>query len=145
MATVSLYNHTRARFLDGAFNVGDTYIVNLYTVLPFNATATTRAEAEAGATQVATANGYTQNAKALTNLAVSIINTNEARLDADDVTWTASGGSLSATHVLVFNDTHPDDAPVLRIDLEGALLAESGSDLRLQWDANGIITSTAPA
>jgi hypothetical protein len=145
MTVASVYNHTRARFLDGTFKVTDSYVANLYSTLVFDATATTKAEAEAGATQLATANGYTQDVKALTNLSVSIVNTNEAKLDADDVIWTASGGQLIASFALLFNDTHADDAPVLFIDLEGALLAEDGSDLRLQWDAGGIFTSTAPA
>jgi hypothetical protein len=145
MAVVSFYNHTRARFLDGTFKVGDTYKANLYSALPFTPGATTKAAAEAGATQLPTANGYTQDSKALANVTVTIVNTNEARLDADDPVWTASGSALVASYALLFNDTHADDAPVIHIDLGGGLSANPGFDLRLQWDPDGIITSKSPA
>lgn len=140
--TISLYNHTAAKFADGSFAVGDTYKVNLYTTLTFDATATTKAAAESGATQVATANGYTQDDKALAGLAVTTVTTNDAKLDADDVTWTASGGSIAASKALVYNDTDANDPPVAYIDLDGTQTAGAGTDFKLVWDAAGIVTFT---
>ena len=46
MATVTLYDHTRLRFLSGVNDECDSY--------------TTKAAAESGATQLSTANGYTE-------------------------------------------------------------------------------------
>lgn len=140
--TISLYNHTAAKFADGSFAVGDTYKVNLYTTLTFDATATTKTAAETGATQVATANGYTQNDKALTGLAVTTVTTNDAKLDADDVTWTASGGSITASKALIYNDTDTNDPPVAYIDFDGSQSAGSGTDFKIIWNASGIITWT---
>lgn len=140
--TISLYNHTAAKFADGSFAVGDTYKVNLYTTLTFDATATTKTAAESGATQVATANGYTQNDKALTGLAVTTVTTNDAKLDADDVTWTASGGSITASKALIYNDTDTNDPPVAYIDFDGSQSAGSGTDFKIIWNASGIITWT---
>lgn len=140
--TISLYNHTAAKFADGSFAVGDTYKINLYTTLTFDATATTKTAAESGATQVATANGYTQNDKALTGLAVTTVTTNDAKLDADDVTWTASGGSITASKALIYNDTDTDDPPVAYIDFDGSQSAGSGTDFKIIWNASGIITWT---
>lgn len=140
--TISLYNHTAAKFADGSFAVGDTYKVNLYTTLTFDATATTKTAAETGATQVATANGYTQNDKALTNLTVTTVTTNDAKLDADDVTWTASGGSITASKALIYNDTDTNDPPVAYIDFDGSQSAGSGTDFKIIWNASGIITWT---
>jgi hypothetical protein len=140
--SVSLYNHTVKRFLSGENAEGDTYRINLYTVLPFDATATTKAAAEAGATQLPTALGYTQNAKSLTGVLVSVVTTNDARFDADDVTWTASGGALTANFALVYNDTDTNDPPVMRIDFDGAQSAPDTTEFKIVWNANGIIAGT---
>lgn len=140
--TITLYNHTRSRFLSGANAVGDTYRINLYSTLPANVTATTKAAAESGATQLSTANGYTQNAKALTGVAVTITTTDDGTFDADDVSWTASGGSIAAAFALVYNDTDTDDPPVFRIDFDGTITALDGAPLTITWNASGIFGLT---
>lgn len=141
--TVSLYNHTAAKFLDGSFAVGDTYKINLYSAFTFTASDTTKAAAETGATQLTTANGYTQDTKALTTVAVTTVTTNDAKLDADDVTWTASGGDIGpAQYAMVYNDTDTNDPPVLFIDFGQAETATNGTDFKIVWNASGIITLT---
>lgn len=141
--TVSLYNHTTAKFADGSFAVGDTYTINLYSAFTHDATATTKTAAESGATQLTTANGYTQNAKNLANVAVSTVTTNDAKFDADDVTWTASGGDIGpARYALLFNDTDANDPPVLSIDFGANFTANTGTDFKITWNASGIITFT---
>ena len=139
-ATVTLYNFTRARFLSGLNAQGDTYKVNLYSALPANATATTKAAAESGATQIDTGNGYTQDTKVLTGVTTTIISTTNAKFDADDVSWTASGGSIAAAFALVYNDT--DSAPVLRIDFDGTVTAANGIPLVITWNSGGIFVLT---
>jgi hypothetical protein len=139
-ATITPYDHTTAKFLDGSFAVGDTYKVNLYSTLPFNASATTKAAAESGATQLSTANGYTQDTKTLTGLAVTSVTTNDAKLDADDVSWTATPGALSASKALVYNDTDANDPPVFYIDFDGTQEAGAGTDFKIIWNASGILT-----
>jgi hypothetical protein len=140
--TISLYNHTAAKFADGSFAVGDSYVINLYTAFTFDATATTKAGAESGATQVSTAFGYTQNAKALTTVAVTTVTTNDAKFDADDVTWTASGGSITASHALIYNDTDANDPPVAYINLDGSQSAGDTTEFKIIWNASGIVTFT---
>lgn len=141
--TVSLYNHTTAKFADGSFAVGDTYTINLYSAFTHDATATTKAGAESGATQLTTANGYTQNSKNLANVAVSTVTTNDAKFDADDVTWTASGGDIGpARYALVYNNTDTDDPPVLSIDFGENKTANTGTDFKITWNASGIVTFT---
>lgn len=138
--SIRVYNHTRSRFLSGANAVGDTYRVNLYSVLPANLTATTKAAAESGATQIATANGYTQNSKALTGVTVSIVTTDDGLFDADDVTWTATGGSIAADFAMVYNDTDTDDPPVFSIDFDGTITALDTIPFVIAWNASGIFT-----
>ena len=138
--TVTLYNITRQSFLSGLNAEGDSYKINLYSALPANATATTKAEAESGATQIATANGYTQDTKVLTGVTTTIVSTTNAKFDADDVSWTASGGSIAAAFALVYNDTDTSDPPVLRIDFGGTVTATTGIPLVITWNASGILT-----
>jgi hypothetical protein len=140
--SVTLYDHTTARFLSGANAAGDSYKINLYSTLPANATATTKAAAESGATQISTANGYTQDTKTLTGVAVTTVTTNDAKFDADDVSWTASGGSIAAAFAMVYNDTDTDDPPVFRIDFDGTITATTGVPFVIEWNASGIFTVT---
>ena len=138
--TISLYNHTRARFGSGANAVGDTYKVKLLTAATFNATHTTLAAT--GGTEVANGNGYTTGGATLANAAVTTVNTNEAKFDADDVTWAASGGAITASFAILYNDTDVDDPPVAFIDFDGAETAGTGTDFKIIWNANGIVTFT---
>lgn len=139
--TVSLFNHSAKRFADGSNLAADQYKVNLYTAFTFDATATTKAAAETGATQVATNFGYTQDAKLLTSVAVTQTG-NDAAFDAADVTWTATGGQIAAAHALVYNDTDTDDPPLLYINFGETKTADDGTDFKIIWDATGIVAFT---
>ena len=140
-ATISLYNHTRARFASGANAEGDTYKVKLLTAATFNASHTTLAAT--GGTEVANGNGYTTGGLTLTNVATTIVNTNEAKWDAGDAVWTASGGPIVASFAIVYNDTDADDPPVAFIDFDGVETAGDGTDFKIVWNAYGIVTFTA--
>ena len=135
--TVTLYNDTPRRIQAGDFPASDSYIINLYTALPANVTATTKTAAESGATQLSTANGYTQNAKALTNVSIATITTNDSTFTFDPVTWDASGGSIAASHALIYDDTKTNDPPVARIDFDGTVTAVNGTQFRITPDASG--------
>jgi hypothetical protein len=141
--TVSLYNHTRSRFGSGANAVADTYKVILCTAATFDATNTTLAAITK--TEVANANGYTTGGLALTGVAVSIVSTSNAKFDADDASWSASGGSIAAAKAILFNDTDTDDPPVALIDFDGTVTAADGTNFVIRWNSNGIFTFTAPA
>ena len=98
--TVSLYNHTSKPLLERG--IGDTYKVRLVSAGSFNATHTTLSGT--GATEVTQANGYTTGGATLANITVSTVTTNDAKWDADDVTWNASGGTIQA-EVVCFSST----------------------------------------
>ena len=124
--------------MSGANAVGDSYGITLYTTLPFIEGATTKSAAEAGATQVATANGYTQNAKLLTGVAVTIEDVFYGTFNADSVIWTATGGSISAGFALLYNDTDTNDPPLAHIDFDGTVTALDGDPFQIIWDSLGI-------
>jgi hypothetical protein len=138
--TVSLYNHTAARFASGANDPADTYKLKLLTAATFDATHATLAAT--GGTEVATAFGYTAGGEALTGVAVTTVTVNDAKFTANEVSWTASGGSITASFGILYNDTDTDDPPLAFIDFDGSQSAGDGTDFKVIWNANGIITFT---
>lgn len=138
--TVSLYNHTAKLFADGSNLATDTYKVKLLTAATFDATHTTLAAT--GGTEVANANGYTTGGTTLTGVAVSTVTTNDAKFDANDASWTASGGSISASYAILYNDTDTNDPPLAFIDFGGAQSAGDTTDFKIVWNASGIFTFT---
>jgi hypothetical protein len=74
--------------------------------------------ADVTANQIATGNGYTQNAKTLAEVTVAQDNVNDmATVTWSDVTWTAAGGSIGPTGgAIVYDDTATDKPIVMCID-----------------------------
>lgn len=138
--TISLYNHTAKLFADGSNAVGDTYKVQLYSAATFDASHTTLAGV--GGTEATTGTGYTAGGETLANVAVTTVTTNDAKFDADDVTWTASGGSITASYAVIYNDTDTDDPPLAFIDFDGSQSAGDSTEFKIIWNANGIFTFT---
>ena len=138
--TISLYNHTAKLFAEGSNAAGDTYKVKLYSAATFDA-ADTQLSGITG-TEATTGTGYTAGGATLANVAVTTVTTNDAKFDADDVTWTASGGSITASYAVVYNDTDANDPPLAFIDFDGSQSAGDGTDFKIVWNANGIFTFT---
>lgn len=138
--TVSLYNHTAKRFADGSNAVGDTYKVLLATSATFSAANTTLAGITY--TEVANGNGYTTGGTTLTNVAVTTVTTNDAMFDADDASWTASGGSITASYGILYNSTDANSPPVAFIDFGGSQTAGDGTQFKIVWNASGLFTFT---
>lgn len=136
--TISLYNHTAKLFADGSNAVGDTYKVMLCTALTFNAANTTVSGVTK--TEVANGNGYTTGGPSLTGVTVTTVTTNDAAFDANDITLTASGGSITASYGLLYNST--DSTPLAVIDFGGSESAGDGTDFKIVWNASGIFTFT---
>lgn len=139
-ASISLYNHTAQRFASGANAAADTYKVKLLTAATFNATHTTLAAT--GGTEVANGNGYTTNGATLANVAITTVTTNDAKFDADDVVWSASGGAITASYAILYNDTDTDKPPVAFINFDASESAGDGTDFKIVWNASGIVTFT---
>ena len=137
--SISLYNHTTARFANGANAVGDTYKLMLCSAATFDAANTTLASITR--TEIS-GNGYTTGGATLANVAVTTVTTNDAKFDADDVSITASGGSIAASHAILYNDTDADDPPVAFLNFDGTITATAGVPFVVQWNANGIVTFT---
>lgn len=140
--TITLYNHTAKLFADGSNASGDTYKIKLYSALTPDVTDTTLAAVDAAGTEATAGTGYTAGGQALANVAVTTAATNDAKFDADDVTWTASGGAIAAAYGVIYNDTDANDPPLAVINFDGTQTATDGADFTVAWHANGIFTFT---
>jgi len=86
------------------------------------------------ASQLATANGYTQNDKALAGVTVTEDDTNN-RLGVTwtNATWTAASGSIGPTGAaIIYDDTTGDDTVVGCIDFGTDYTIADGSSLQFQ-------------
>ena len=138
--TVSLYNHTARLLANGSSPAADTFRVMLCTSATLAAANTTLAGITKA--EVATANGYTAGGAALANVTISTVTTNDARFDADDATWSATGGAITASYAIVYNDSDADDPPLAFIDFGESRSASAGTDFKVVWSTNGIFEWT---
>lgn len=136
--TMSYYNGALASIVQRDVTA-DTLKIALYSSLTFDATDTTLAGITG--TQVS-GNGYTAGGATLSNVSIATANTNGVRIDADNVSWTASGGALAAVGAVIYNDTATGDVPLVHIDFGETLSAGDGTDFLVTFDAAGIIDIT---
>lgn len=101
--------------------------------------------ADITANQLATGNGYTQDDEALVSPTISQA-AGVTSWDANDVTWTASGGSIGpARFAVIYNDTvTTPDADALLVDINFGVneTAGNGTDFKVNFNAGGIYTVT---
>lgn len=139
-ATVSIYNHTTKLFAEGSINAADAFKVMLCTAATFDATNTTLAGVTK--TEVA-ATGYTSGGALLTNVTVSTVAPNDAKFDADDVTWTAGATTeIAASYAILYADSVAGDPPLVFIDFGGEEVAGQTTQFKIIWNAAGIISFT---
>ena len=92
--------------------------------------------------QVATANGYTQNSKAVT---ITTANSG-GTITVDETTnpsWTANGGSITARFAVIYNDTHASKQALCVCLLDTApadVTATDGNTFTITQNASGIFT-----
>jgi len=137
-----LQNSFKAELLGGyhSFNSsGDTPVGSAFKLALFLDTATITAASTvyaAGVTEVATATGYTQGGKALTNTGVGTT-TVTSFTDFSDVSWTSS--SFTTRGCVIYNSSTisglTSDALVCSIDFGGNKTVSSGT-FTIQFPAN---------
>jgi hypothetical protein len=138
--TVQIYNHTMLRFGTGANAAGDTYKLKLYTnSVTFDATDTTLAAAESGATEVS-GNGWPAGGFTLTGVEIVVHDTNGFKFDAADVLQAISGGDLGPyRQYIIYNDTDTDNPQLALFTRDADITVENGNSAGFIWDASGII------
>jgi hypothetical protein len=83
--------------------------------------------------QLSTGYGYTQNDKTLTGVTLTEDDTNDrAQLTCDNISWTASGGSIGpSAAAILYDDTTSDDTVIGCIEFGSALEAGDGFDFAI--------------
>lgn len=132
---MSLYNHTAKLFANGDVDIANLKVMLVGSGYTFDATETAMTNATA---QEVSGNGWAAGGPALANEAVTITTTNDAKLDADDVSVTASGGSIGPARGLVVYDS-TNGYPLKHYDFGSDQTAGDGTPFNVTWNANGII------
>lgn len=138
--TISAYDQTIAVGLDGTIDYNtDTFKAELYNSShTFDQTDTVRADISANA--LGSGSGYTSPGQALASLVLSQTG-GVTKWDADDVTWTASGGSIGpARHCVLMCTT--TDKLLFDINFGADQTAADGTDFKITFNASGIFTVT---
>ena len=90
--------------------------------------------ADITASQLSTGNGYTQNDKALANVAVAEDDANDrAQLTCDDPSWMASGGVIGPFGALIiYDDTTTDDTVLGCLDFGTDISVADGTSFAVR-------------
>lgn len=128
--TVSVFNNFKLRLGEGLFNLG----TNTLVAIPMTNTYTFSAAHNfiSSLTNEVTTNGGTRVTLTTVSWALS---GNNALLDCDDITWTASGGSLTIRKVAIANNTtgtsDADRELLFLLTADADLTAGSGAQIKI--------------
>lgn len=119
MAAIYFYNHFNSELTKATWHPSTSpdIRVNLYSAFTFTASHTTKTQAETGATQLPTANGYTQNAKVVSGWAMNVLATTGLTITSDAVIWyPTSGQSIEARYALFYANAVTGQKPLFVLD-----------------------------
>lgn len=136
--TISLYNHTAKLFANAEVTLSTLKVMLLDNDATFTGANTTLTDVSGD--QVS-GNGWTAGGELIASAAVTTVTTNDAKLDGDDISKTATGGSIGPAYkAVIYDDT--SDKLLAFIDFGGVQEAGVGTDFKIVWNASGIITWT---
>jgi len=137
--TVKLYNHAAA--LLASLDLGNLRFMLLNDDASFDATHTTLA-GPAGAANVneVEGNGWTTGGEFLANVAWAQVSTNDSILDCDDIDVIADGGVIGPAYAaVIYDDSHPNKAPIQFIDFGEAVSAGDTTQFKYVFPPNGVV------
>lgn len=138
--TISLYNQTARDMIDGSHVAGNTYKVALLNASgTFTATHTVWSDVSANEVS---GNGWTAGGETLAGVAITTVTTNDAKFDANDVSVTATGGTIGPAENAVIIDTTDTNSLMAHIAFGAAESAGDGTDFNINWHVDGIFTAT---
>ena len=136
--TMSLYDHTVKLLVNKEVTLTTLKVKLLDATATFAQAQTTVASVDGSGAKEVSGNGWTLGGLTLASVAVTQVTTNDAMLDAADVSQTASGGSIGPAYAaLVYDAT--SNKPLIYIDFGQAQSAGDTTDFKIVWDANGLI------
>lgn len=143
--TATLYNHSAKLFANSEVSLADLKFMLLSSGASFDATDTDIDDVAGVNTppraNEVSGNGWTAGGIAVASAAVTTVTTNDAKLDATDISVTASGGSIGPAEAGVIYDSD-SGKPLVWVDFDGAKEAGVSTDFKVIWNASGIVTWT---
>lgn len=141
--TVSLYNHTPKLFANGEVTLASLKLMLLNDSATFDATDVYATDVSSSGTYEVSGNGWDAGGEAISGAAVTTVTTNDAKLDADDMSVNASGGDIGPAYKAVIIDgSYSPALALVWIDFGEAQTAGSGTPFAVTWNASGIISWT---
>ena len=142
--TISLYNNTVKRLVNKEVTLSTLKFMLLDNTASFTASDDSLEDvAGSGNTKEVDGSGWTTGGETLTGVAVTVVSTNDAMLDADDISVTATGGPIGPAYAgVLYDDTDASDAPLAYIDFGTDEQAGEDTDFKVVWGADGIIKFT---
>jgi hypothetical protein len=137
--TMSLFDHTVKLFANKEVTFTTLKLELLDATATFAAAATTKGAVDGAGAKEVSGNGWTSGGKTLTTVAVTQVTTNDAILSADNISQTASGGSIGPAYAALLYDS-TSSKPLIYIDFGQSQSAGDTTDFKINWDAtNGIM------
>lgn len=142
-ASLSFYNSFKAAIGFTPLDMNsDTFRMMLVTAsYTFAATHTVKADIT---NELSTANGYTAAGQDMTSMVFSQTS-GTAKWDADDLSWTASGGNLVFRRGVIYDDSSSGDPLILSVLFDTTpadITVLNGNTFTIAWNASGIFTLT---
>ncbi|MDR9419466.1 hypothetical protein [Gracilimonas sp.] len=137
--TISEYNQTKKKLINSEYDLTNLKVM-LRNATTFTASDTVVSDLDGSEVS---GNGWTAGGEAIANAAVTIVDTDDAMLDGDDIAVTATGGDIGPTDgYVIVDDTDADAELVAFIDPDGAKTAGSGTEFQVNFNADGILRVT---
>ncbi len=137
--TISRYNHTAKKLLNKEVTYTTLKAMLLNATATFTATHTALTQVtNAGAYEVS-GNGWAAGGETFGSVAVTVVDTNDAMLDANDISKTAAGGPIGPAYgCVIYDDTDASDAPLWFVNFDGSREAGEGTDFKIVLNASGL-------
>lgn len=140
MAVTYIYDKFKMYMADGTIDLDDDQFKIALMDSNHSFVSTHTDWSQVSANEISGGNGYTSGGKVLANNTWAESG-GTVTFDADNASWTASGGVLGpASHAVIYDDTATDDKLICSIDFDGEESAGEGTEFRLTFNSNGIFT-----
>lgn len=137
--TMSLYDHTVKLIVNKEVTYTTLKTKLLDNTASFVGAHTAVSSVDGSGAKEVSGNGWPSGGKTLTTVVVTQVTTNDAVLSADNVTQTASGGTIGPAYAALVLDS-TSNKPLVYIDFGQAQSAGDTTDFKINWDVtNGII------
>ena len=135
--TISLYNQTASLVMQGKLATSNTFKVMLLdSDATFNPAHTKFTDVSS---DEVSGNGWTAGGETLANAGITIVTTDDAKFDADDVSVVATPAAITASAAVIGVDDGAGGYDLLAfVDFGVEQTAEAGNVFSIIWDANGI-------